>query len=220
MKKSFPELGLTREDCKEMSWIESILYFAGFPNGESLEVLLDRNPLDVAIRYKAKSDYVKEPIPETGLEGVWEKMHEEAAGRAVLIFSPYGGKMDEISESEIPFPHRAGNIYKIQHLIYWEEEGDEAAQRHIGWMRKLYAYMTPYVSKNPRAAYMNYRDLDIGTNSKGITSYTESSIWGIKYFKNNFNRLVHVKTMVDPTNFFRHEQSIPSLSSRVKKIGK
>ncbi|XP_048327581.2 tetrahydroberberine oxidase-like [Ziziphus jujuba] len=218
MEKSFPELGLTKEDCTEMSWIESTLYFNGFSSGESLDVLLDRTPSGL-IPYKAKSDYVKEPIPEEGLEGLWEKMHEETAGRAILIFSPYGGKMDEISESEIPFPHRVGNIYKIQHLIYWEEEGDEAAQRHISWMRKLYAYMTPYVSKNPRAAYMNYRDLDIGTNRNGITSYTESSIWGIKYFKNNFNRLVHVKTMVDPTNFFRHEQSVPPLSSRVKKIG-
>ncbi|XP_015882553.3 tetrahydroberberine oxidase-like [Ziziphus jujuba] len=213
MEKSFPELGLTKEDCIEMSWIESTLYFNRFSSGESLDVLLDRTP--GFIPFKGKSDYVKEPIPEEGLEGLWEKLHEETAGRAQLLFIPYGGKMAEISESEIPFPHRAGNIYKIHHVVVWEEEGDEAAQRHISWIRKLYAYMTPYVSKNPRAAYMNYRDLDIGTNRNGVTSYTESNIWGIKYFKNNFNRLVHVKTMVDPTNFFRHEQSIPPLSARV-----
>ncbi|KAG8494869.1 hypothetical protein CXB51_012513 [Gossypium anomalum] len=29
---SFPELGLQRKDCTEMSWIESTLYWAGFPN--------------------------------------------------------------------------------------------------------------------------------------------------------------------------------------------
>lgn len=34
-------------------------------------------------------------------------------------------------------------------------------------IRRLYDYMTLYVSKNPRLAYMNYRDLDIGKNSKG-----------------------------------------------------
>nr|XP_015882479.2 berberine bridge enzyme-like 18 [Ziziphus jujuba var. spinosa] len=215
MEKSFPELGLTKEDCTEMSWIESTLYFNGFANGESLEVLLDRSPSGVILPFKIKSDYVKEPISETS----WERIYEEEVGKAMLILVPYGGKMKEVSESEIPFPHRAGNIYKIQYLLNWEEEGNEAAQRHINWMRKFYAYMTPYVSKNPRSAYLNYRDLDIGTNSKGITSYTESSIWGIKYFKNNFNRLVHIKTVVDPTNFFRNEQSIPPLSSRVKKTG-
>ena len=68
MQKSFPELGLVSEDCKEMSWIQSILYFAGFPSGQSLDVLLNRT-LRV-ISYKAKSDYVKNPIPESGLEGI------------------------------------------------------------------------------------------------------------------------------------------------------
>ncbi|KAF3450214.1 hypothetical protein FNV43_RR06294 [Rhamnella rubrinervis] len=219
MENSFPELGLTREDCLEMSWIESILYFAGFPSEEeSLGALLNRTVSGVPLSYKAKSDYVKQPIPEAALEGIWDKMYEEQVGGAILIFRPYGGRMDEISESETPFPHRAGNIYKIQHLIHWEKERSKVeSQRHINWMRELYAYFTPYVSNNPREGYVNYRDLDIGINSNNITSYTQSSIWGIKYFKNNFNRLVHVKTRVDPTNFFRNEQSIPPLSSRVKK---
>ncbi|XP_015900680.3 tetrahydroberberine oxidase-like [Ziziphus jujuba] len=219
MEKSFPELGLTKQDCNEMSWIESTLYFSGFPSGESLEVLLDKRPSRVILPFKIKSDYVKEPISETSLEGIWEKIYEEEVGKAMLIFVPYGGKMKEVSESEIPFPHRAGNIYKIQYLLNWEEEGNEAAQSHISWMRKFYDNMTPFVSKNPRAAYLNYRDLDIGKNGKGNTSYTESSIWGIKYFKNNFDRLVQVKTVVDPTNFFRNEQSIPPLYSRVRKTG-
>ncbi|WMV15532.1 hypothetical protein MTR67_008917 [Solanum verrucosum] len=30
MQDSFPELGLVKEDCIEMSWIESTLFFAGF----------------------------------------------------------------------------------------------------------------------------------------------------------------------------------------------
>ena len=222
MQESFPELGLVRTDCTEMSWIESTLYFEGFPSGSPLEVLLDRVPRS-RLSFKAKSDYVKEPIPETGLEGIWERVYEEEVGRAILIMSPYGGKMDEISESEIPFPHRAGNLFKIQYLINWEEEGGGnvgESQIHINWIRRLYSYMANYVSKNPRAAYINYRDLDIGTNSeKGTTSYAQASIWGTKYFKNNFNRLVQTKTKVDPTNFFRNEQSIPSLSSLWKKRG-
>ncbi|KAJ6894855.1 hypothetical protein NC652_028567 [Populus alba x Populus x berolinensis] len=130
--------------------------------------------------------------------------------------------MDEISETSIPFPHRSGNLYKIQHLVFWDEEGNEASKRHISWIRRLYDYLTPYVSKNPtpyvsknpREAYVNYRDLDIGMNNlAGNTSYKQASIWGRKYFKNNFDKLVRVKTAVDPANFFRNEQSIPPLSS-------
>lgn len=212
MQESFPELGLVREDCTEMSWIQSTLYFAGFTSGESLDVLLNRTPL-VRPPFKGKSDYVKEPIPEAGLEGIWERFYDKEAETALMILTPYGGRMNEISESAIPFPHRAGNIYKIQHGVYWEEDGTAASERHISWIRRLYAYMAPYVSKSPRAAYINYRDLDIGTNNKGNTSYRRASIWGTKYFKNNFDRLVHVKTTVDPANFFRNEQSIPALSS-------
>ncbi|KAA8514840.1 hypothetical protein F0562_018019 [Nyssa sinensis] len=218
MQESFPELGLVKEDCIEMSWIESILYFAGFPSGASFDVLLDRTPLARSY-FKAKSDYVKEPISESGLEGIWKQFYEEDVEAAEMILSPYGGRMDEISESSIPFPHRAGNIYKIQHLVYWAEEGTAASKRHLTWIRRLYSYMAPYVSKSPRLAYINYRDLDIGVNNNGNTSYIQASIWGIKYFKNNFNRLVHVKTMVDPNNFFRNEQSIPPLSSWWKKRG-
>uniref|UniRef100_A0A6N2K612 Berberine/berberine-like domain-containing protein n=1 Tax=Salix viminalis TaxID=40686 RepID=A0A6N2K612_SALVM len=71
--------------------------------------------------------------------------------------------------------------------------------------------MTPFVSKNPRQAFLNYRDLDLGTNHHGKKSYLEGSVYGIQYFKENFDRLVEIKTRVDPCNFFRNEQSIPTL---------
>jgi hypothetical protein len=99
-------------------------------------------------------------------------------------------------------------------LLLWNEQGKEASMRHIAWIRSLYSYTAPYVSKNPREAYINYRDLDVGMNNiQGNTSYKQASIWGRKYFKNNFDRLIQVKTAVDPDNFFRNEQSIPPLSS-------
>ena len=62
---------------------------------------------------KAKSDYVKEPMPEIALEGIFERLHELDNCDDQIIFIPYGGKMREISESRLPFPHRDGNIYKI-----------------------------------------------------------------------------------------------------------
>ncbi|KAL4392650.1 hypothetical protein HN51_014173 [Arachis hypogaea] len=211
VQERFPELGLLKQDCSEMSWIQSVLYLGGFSSNESPQVLLNRTQSSV-FYFKGKSDYVTVPIPESGLEGLWPLFYEDEAKYALMIFNPYGGRMDEIPESEIPFPHRAGNICKIQHIVYWMEEGDDVAERHMNWIRRVYSYMEPFVSKSPRAAYVNYRDLDIGVNNKnGYTSYKKASVWGLKYFKNNFNRLVHVKTKVDPLNFFRNEQSIPSL---------
>lgn len=212
MQEKFLALGLVKEDCIELSWIASILYFAGFPRGKSLEVLLNRTQSSRS-KFKAESDYVKMPVPKNALEGMWSMFHEEEAKVAQVILSPHGGKMDEISELAIPFPHRERNLYKIQHLVFWDEEGKEPSLRHISWIRRLYAYMAPFVSKHPRAACINYRDLDLGVNAKkGNASYIQSRSWGVKYFKNNFYRLVLVKTMVDPGNFFRNEQSIPPIS--------
>ncbi|KAF5193341.1 Berberine bridge enzyme-like [Thalictrum thalictroides] len=215
MEQRFPELGLTRKNCTEMSWIQSVLYFAGFPINGSSEVLVDRTPLNPLDYFKAKSDYVTEPISETGLEGIWKMLLEE--NRPEVIFSPYGGRMNEISESAIPFPHRVGNIYKIQHLVFWQEKGLKASKEHIAWIRRLYRYLIPYVSKFPRSAYLNYRDLDLGQSKNGTASYSEAKEWGIKYFKNNFDRLVKVKSKVDPDNFFRNEQSIPTIPWGKKK---
>ena len=75
--------------------------------------------------------------------------------------------------------------------------------------------MTPYVSKNPRSTYVNYRDLDLGENKNANnTSYSEAAMqWGNKYFGNNFRKLALVKSVVDPQNFFYFEQSIPPLKA-------
>ncbi|XP_006353078.1 tetrahydrocannabinolic acid synthase-like [Solanum tuberosum] len=214
MQKSFPELGLVKEDCIEMSWIESILFLAGFPRGTSLDVLLDWNSTtNQEYYFKGKSDYVQHPISINGLEGIWKLYNQLGENSGVeLQFSPYGGKLSEISESKTPFPHRAGNIFMIEYAVFWVKM--ENSKRNIAWNRKLYRYMAKYVSKSPRAAYFNYRDLDLGMNNIiGNTSYEQTRIWGVKYFKNNFDRLVKVKTKIDPTNFFRNEQSIPPLLS-------
>ncbi|XP_026384561.1 berberine bridge enzyme-like 15 [Papaver somniferum] len=211
LEQRFPELGIQQKDCKEMSWIQSALYFGVRPyNGlNPLHDLLSRD--EDKSTYKAKSDYVKEPISITGLKGIWKRLLEEE--KPVMVFVPYGGIMDEISESEIPFPHRKGNKFMIQYLVYWNEKGvTQGAAHHMKWIRNLYAYMEQYVSKNPRTAYINYRDIDLGRYMNGTGSYSQGEAWGRKYFNGNFDRLVKVKSIVDPENFFRNEQSIPTLS--------
>ncbi|XP_030519699.1 berberine bridge enzyme-like 8 [Rhodamnia argentea] len=210
MSQRFPEFKLESKDCIEMSWIESVLFWSNYPKGTSPNVLLQRIPESEKF-LKKKSDYVQEPISKEGLEGIWQKMME--LQKPALTFNPYGGRMSEISESETPFPHRAGNIFKIQYSVTWKEEGDEALNRNLHRIRSLYTHMTPFVAKSPRSSYLNYRDTDLGINQIGNESYSQASIWGTKYFKGNFDRLVQVKTMVDPGNFFRYEQSIPCVSS-------
>ncbi|KAL8512686.1 hypothetical protein ACS0TY_018979 [Phlomoides rotata] len=179
MQESFPELGLVQEDCIEMSWIQSALFFQGFPI-DSREILLNRTIPKTYV--KVKSNYAQSPIPAEGIGGIWRFFYEREGENSPLIMYPYGGRMAEIPESETPYPHR-NNLFHMSNIVYWQEEEAQNTDKYLSWSSRLYNYLTPYVENSPRASYFNYRDLDLGVNNpKGKTSYAQASIWGKKYF--------------------------------------
>ncbi|KAK8495519.1 hypothetical protein V6N12_066079 [Hibiscus sabdariffa] len=208
LNKDFPELGIAKENCNETSWIDSVLWWANYDLGTQPTILLDRD-LNDANFLKRKSDYVQTPIPKKGLESLWKKMVE--LGKVGLVFNSYGGQMNRVRSDATPFPHRAGNLFKIQYSVSWEQPGDEAVKNFTTQAKLLHEFMTPFVSKNPRSAYLNYRDIDVG--STNTWSYEDGKVYGQSYFNGNYERLVDVKTAVDPKNFFRNEQSIPPRST-------
>ncbi|KAL8265971.1 hypothetical protein R6Q59_003315 [Mikania micrantha] len=206
MNTEFPELGIRKDDCKTMSWVESVVFWWTNNVTEPVEkILLERSSIS-SKSSKIKSDYLQNPIPGDGIESLWRKMEELRVVQ--LAFNPYGGRMNEIKSWETPYPHRAGTIFKIQYLVVWDD--DETEAYYLNQIRVLHEFMTPFVSKNPREAFLNYRDLDLGTSVVGNNSYKDGKVYGEKYFMGNFDRLVKVKTMVDGDNFFTYEQSIPT----------
>ncbi|KAK1366076.1 Berberine bridge enzyme [Heracleum sosnowskyi] len=208
IQKKLPQLGMVKEDLREIPWINAIMessFFNMFEDVYSPEDLLDRTFL-LDLPTKAKSDFVRSPIPEEGIEGLWEKLLEVNPTETTVIFTPYGGRLDKIKESALPFPNRAGTLYMVYARVLWA--GDTT--KKLEWIRSLYNYLTPYVSNNPRRAYWNYDDIDLGVNpATGPITLADAKIWGKAYYKSNFDKLVRVKGLFDPDNFFRHEQSIP-----------
>uniref|UniRef100_A0ACD5WRC5 Uncharacterized protein n=1 Tax=Avena sativa TaxID=4498 RepID=A0ACD5WRC5_AVESA len=213
MRRRFPELGVNREHCKEMTWLQSVSYIY-MGGGASVEDILNRTAAEDAVFSKATSDYVRESIPRD----VWAEIFTSWLAKpdaGLMILDPYGGKMAGMPESETPFPHRGGVLYNIQYMNFWRAASEGAAQ--MAWVRDLYVFMEPHVSKNPREAYANYRDLDLGENVVGggdIMSYEAGRVWGEKYYKGNFRRLAMAKAKIDPDNYFRNEQSIPPLGDQ------
>ncbi|KAK9115197.1 hypothetical protein Syun_021994 [Stephania yunnanensis] len=208
MEDKFAELGMEEKDFMEMSWIESVVYNAQFPEGMvPLERLLSRESHYLKFADKVKSDFVTKPMSKTRLAGIWRILEENGY---VLSMVPWGGKVGSIPEDEIAFPHRDGNLYLIGYLAIWDNETTEAQEKHIIQVREMYDHMTPYVSKSPRAAYFIYRDLDLGQNAvNGASTYSSGcASWGQQYFKSNCMKLMKVKGKVDPDNFFRDEQTI------------
>lgn len=217
INQAFPELRIVENDCKETSWIESVLFFSGYGVGSSISDLKNRYLQD-KLYYKAKSDYVRTPIPRLGLTTALEILEKQPKGYVIL--DPYGGAMQSISSDSIPFPHRKDNLFTIQYLVEWKETDNDKTNDYLAWIRGFHGSMTPYVSWDPRAAYVNYMDIDLGvmnwiktrveSNEDGAVEMARE--WGEKYFGKNYDRLVKAKTQIDPYNFFRHQQSIPPVS--------
>ncbi|VYS47206.1 unnamed protein product [Arabidopsis thaliana] len=204
MNQRLPELGLRREDCHEMSWFNTTLFWADYPAGTPKSVLLDR-PTNPGF-FKSKSDYVKKPIPKEGLEKLWKTMFK-FNNIVWMQFNPYGGVMDRIPSTATAFPHRKGNMFKVQYSTTWL--ATNATEISLSMTKELYKVAEPYVSSNPREAFFNYRDIDIGSNPSDETNVDEAKIYGYKYFLGNLKRLMQVKAKYDPENFFKNEQSIP-----------
>ncbi|XP_071696004.1 tetrahydroberberine oxidase-like [Rutidosis leptorrhynchoides] len=208
MDEKFPELNVTREICEEMRMVQASLVFAGYPSNTSTEVLASRSSVQ-KLNSKNKLDYVRKPIPKSGLKKIWRKMFENDISEFVLVH-PFGGKMDEYSDIATPYPHRAGVLYQFHQMVtFYDQTSDTTpvSLQRINWLRSFNEFITPYVSKNPREAYLNYNDLDLGV---GSATYKEASVWGERYFKrHNFKKLIRIKVKVDPHNFFKYLQSIP-----------
>lgn len=210
MNESFPELGMTIQDCEEMSLIDAVMYFY-FPKGEPKESLRDRKQLPKK-HFKGKSDFVLEsqPLNKTVIEEIWKKCSETE--NIHFINHAYGGRISNVSSNQTAFPFREGILYDIEYSMEWEEDDEQTAQKNVEWVRNLYEFMTPYVTKNPRGAYSNFRDFDLGVNNDYETTYENARKWGEMYFQNNFRRLAQVKARVDPENYFALEQTVPPLN--------
>nr|KYP51212.1 Reticuline oxidase-like protein [Cajanus cajan] len=212
VNESFPELGLKQSDCTEMPWVNTTLFWFDLPIGTPIEALLPTDQEPPSIYTKGKSDYVKTPIPKEALNSIWSMMVK--VNNMWMQWNPYGGAMDEISSNATPFPHRAGNLFLVQYFTFWPQDGDEAANLNLNKSRSFYQFMTPYVSSSPREVFLNYRDIDVGAKHPSSSKDLDvaRTTYGTKFFKENFDRLVAVKTKVDPGNFFTYEQSIPPKS--------
>ncbi|KAI5648027.1 hypothetical protein M9H77_34032 [Catharanthus roseus] len=214
MAENFPQLGLKKEDCLEMNWIDAAMYFSGHPIGESRSVLKNRESHLPKTCVSIKSDFIQEPQSMDALEKLWKFCREEENSPIILML-PLGGMMSKISESEIPFPYRKDVIYSMIYEIVWNCEDDESSEEYIDGLGRLEELMTPYV-KQPRGSWFSTRNLYTGKNKGPGTTYSKAKEWGFRYFSNNFKKLALIKGQVDPENFFYYEQSIPPLHLQVE----
>ncbi|KAI4971121.1 berberine bridge enzyme-like Cyn d 4 [Hordeum vulgare subsp. vulgare] len=219
MRDRFPELNMTSADCQPMTWLQSAaLSFFSFTNSKPVEDVLLPRPASPSTFSKGKSDYVRRAIPKA----VWKEVYASwftMKGAGVIVLEPHGGFMCGVPDDATPYPHRRGVLYVIQYIAFWmSADGGPAA---TSWLDGFYGFMAHHVTKHPREAYVNFRDLDIGQNALeddfGVGAAENARFWGQRYFLNNYEKLAKVKAAVDPTNYFRNEQSIPPMAAQPRE---
>ncbi|XP_058115202.1 berberine bridge enzyme-like D-1 [Magnolia sinica] len=212
--KAFPELNFTTQECKEMTWVESVVYLWGAADVPTVDDLKNRSTFPKSFS-KVKYDYVKVPIPLDVMNSIMDMVSKQ--NKSSILLDPYGGAVNRIRSDAIAFPHR-GNLYAIEYFIDWQAVDDGNNDEYLEWIRRLYKFMEPYVSMGPRAVYVNNLDLDLGVidwrvpGLSGPLAVELARAWGQKYFLGNYERLVRAKTVVDPFNVFKNPQSIPPLT--------
>jgi len=153
-------------------------------------------------RGKYKSAYMNQAFPQNQIETLWKYLHDQpnkAAVSALVQVDSYGCQINAVPEGETAVAQRS-SVMKLQYQTYWyEEENDE---ENLSWIRAFYNEMYgargPYPDGTMDGCFVNYPDVDLQD-------------WQFLYYKNNYERLQKAKSLCDPHNVFRHQQSIEPL---------
>ncbi|KAJ0560226.1 putative tetrahydroberberine oxidase [Helianthus annuus] len=142
LDKNFPELKMIRENCEEMSMVQSSLVLTdqGFTSSTPTEALANQYVIKRRWNYKVKLDYVRTPIPKSGFRKIWRKMFEND-GSEMLVAYTFGGKMEEYSDTAIPYPHRAGVLYQfLKGVSFLDQTSDTTptSLRRVEWLRRYW----------------------------------------------------------------------------------
>jgi FAD/FMN-containing dehydrogenase len=100
-----------------------------------------------------------------------------------------GGAVGAVPADATAFVHRSA-LFNISIIAQWV--GDDETEANLRWTNDLQTALAPYLSGE---VYQNYADEELDD-------------WPTAYYGANYARLQQVKQRYDPTDFFRHPQSI------------
>jgi hypothetical protein len=112
-------------------------------------------------------------------------------GNCIIDFDHLHGAISRVKTNDTPYFNR-GARYNLQIIANWEQ-GDPRGDEYVQWASSLYDRVRPFISGH----YVNYIDSEVVN-------------WQQEYYGGNYDRLVDIKSAVDPSNVFNGPQSIGS----------
>ncbi|GAB2962179.1 BBE domain-containing protein [Saccharothrix stipae] len=126
---------------------------------------------------------------------------------AQAVLSSYGGQVNAVGRTDTALVHR-DSAFKVLYQSGWTEAADDDV--NVAWLRRFYEQVyagtgkVPVSNEQTSGCFVNYCDADISEaahNGSGVP-------WHTLYWGENYPRLQRVKARYDPTDFFRHRQSV------------
>ena len=148
-------------------------------------------------RIAGSSRVARTPLGRKGRDAVVEAVDDRHAdprlrGGGIVLFA-FGGAVGRVGRAATAYVHRDAR-FSLELLGLWTSPSGRVETANLAWIRRTRLALAPYTSGE---ALQNYAD-------RGLVG------WKRAYYAENLERLVATKRAVDPTNRFRHAQSIPT----------
>ncbi len=128
-------------------------------------------------------------------------MPDAAGPYSSMYLNHFGGAINSVGPSDTAFPHRSYVANSVMDLHWPTAGGNASTAAVLSWAQETYAAMSPYIAP---AVYVNYLDVDL------CNTTLSSAPWSSYYYADNYERLMSLKSSVDPQNVFSWPQSVGS----------
>lgn len=161
------------------------------------------------LRGDYKSAYMRRNFPADQVAAMYRNLtlSDYTNTQSLIEMDSYGCQVNAVPSAATAAQQR-DSVIKLQYQAYWEDPAD--ADANIAWLRRLYQDVygstggVPVPNEITDGCYINYPDADLSD-----PRWNRSEVpWYTLYYKEAYPRLQAVKARWDPTNFFRHGQSV------------
>jgi FAD/FMN-containing dehydrogenase len=146
--------------------------------------------------YAVKSNYALRPFSPEGIDVLTRAVERwpgssNPDGGGIALFA-WGGQVSRVPPGATAFVHRDPGFLMAYDTAWGPSDPPRVVSANLNWLGRLASDIAPHVSEQ---AYQNFIDRSLKD-------------WKRAYYGANYDRLVRVKKMVDPDDFFHFEQSI------------
>ncbi len=184
---------------QRLPWLQATRYL-----GVTNSVLVDPT-----LRGDHKSAYQRRNLPERQIATIHRHLTRTdfANPNAMVLLSSYGAAVNSVPRTATASVHR-DSAFKLLYQAYWHSAAEDAA--NTAWLREVYEETyaetggVPLSGADTDGCYVNYPDIDLNDPARNRSGVP----WSTLYYGENYPRLQQVKATWDPTDFFRHGQSV------------